>query len=187
MSDNSYEYMIKQKSEGAALIKKLSAAALYLVFAIVTCTLSIIFPPIELRLFCLFLSVAATAFLIFVTWRFLCVEYEFLIESGDLTVTIIYGKLSRKKLLRVPISSISEMGDYNDEAYEEISKLSIQKNYICLSSLSAPTVFYALFDEEKDRCILYFDVTERAAELLKKLNSGAFRAAAKRVNHSNQQ
>ena len=187
MSDNSYEYIIKQKNEGVVIAKKLTVAALYVIFAIVTCTLSIIFPPVELRLFCLFISIAATALTVFITWRFLCVEYEFLIEGGDLTVTVIYGKLSRKKLLCIPVNSISEMGDYNDEAYGEISKLSIQKNYICLSSLAAPTVFYALFDEDKDRCILYFDVTERAAELLKKLNSGAFRAAAKRMSDRNQQ
>ena len=182
MTENSYEYIIRQKSEGAVLAKKICAIGGYALFAILLSTLSLIFPPPYVRFPLMLLSLALTALIIFVTWRFLCAEYEVMIEGGDITITAIYGKGFRKPLLSMSINSFSEVGEYDDKAYEEISKLSLQKNYICLSSLSAPDVYYAIFEEEKDQCILYFDAPKRAIELLKKHNSGAFRANAKRMN-----
>ena len=102
-------------------------------------------------------------------------EYEVVLGGGDLMITVIYGKGFTKRLLNIPINSISELGEYDDAAYKSVSKLSLQKNYICMSSLSAPDIYYAVFDEGKDRCILYFDAPERAIEILKKQNSAAFR------------
>jgi hypothetical protein len=98
----------------------------------------------------------------FLTLKMLSVEYEVTIECGELTVTTIYGRFYRKLTLSAMLNSISEIGEYSDAAYDAISKLSLQKDFICLSSLSAPDVYYAIFDDEKDRCILYFDVTEKA-------------------------
>ena len=86
----------------------------------------------------------------------------------------------RKQILNLSTLSFSEIGEYDDQAYDAVSALSLQKNYVCISSLSAPDVYYALFEEGKDQCILYFDAPARAVELLKKQNSGAFRASAKR-------
>jgi hypothetical protein len=127
------------------------------------------------------LSLAFTAFIAFVTWRFVCIEYEVVIGGGDIIITTIYGKGFSKKLLNLPISALSEIGVYDDKAYGEISKLSLQRDYVCISSLSAPNVYYALFEDEKDQCILYFDAPERAVELLKKNNSAAFRASERRM------
>lgn len=185
MSENSYEYIIKQKNEGAALAKKIGAAAAYVAVAILLSTLSLIFPPPYVRFPLVLLSIALTALLIFITWRFLCVEYEIIIEGGDIIITAIYGRGFRKPLLNLSINSFSEIGEYDDAAFEEISKLSLQKNLICLSSLSAPSVYYAIYEEDKDRCILYFDAPARAVELLKKHNSGAFRASANRMKNCN--
>ena len=52
---------------------------------------------------------------------------------------------------------------------------------LCLSSLSAPDVYYGIYEKGQDRCIIYFDAPERAVGLLKKTNSGAFRASDKRM------
>ena len=182
MSENSFEYIIKQKSEGNSLAKKALAIIGYLAFAVILCTLSIMLPPPYVRFPLVLISVALTALLIFITWRFLCVEFEVIIESGDIIITQIYGKSIRKQLLNLPINAFFEIGEYDDKAYEEVSKLSLQKTYICISSLSAPVVYYAVFEEDKDRCILYFDAPERSIALLKKYNSGAFRASARRLN-----
>ena len=111
----------------------------------------------------------------------MCVEYEVVIGGGDLLITTIYGRSIRKKAINVSVASIIEIGEYGDGAFEEISKLSLQKNYLCISSLSSPNMYYAIFDEDKDRSILYFDATGEAIALLKKYNGGAFRASDKRM------
>ena len=181
MLENSYEYIIKKKTEGALLLKKIAAIVGYAAFffcslALVALALPALLIPAIILISCL------TAFLVFITWRFFCIEYEILIESGEIVITRLYGKGSRKKLFSYPISSLCEIGEYNDRAYEEISKLSLQKNLICISSLSAPDVYYALYEDEDDRCIIYFDAPERAVALLKRYNASAFRASAKRID-----
>ncbi len=186
MSENSCEYIIKQKNEGKALAKKLGMIASYVALALLLSALNLTFAPTELRLIFFIFIAIAVALTVFITWRFVCVEYEVVIGGGELTVTVIYGKSVSKRLLCRSLSSFSEIGEYDDRAFEEISKLSMQKNYVCISSLSAPLVYYGIFEEENERHIIYFDVTERAAELLKKQNASAFRASAKRINNTSQ-
>ena len=127
------------------------------------------------------LAIALTAIIALVTWRFLSVEHEITVVGGDLIITTIYGRSMRRQTLNLSVAAISEIGEYDDLAYEEISKLSLQKNYLCISSLSSPNMYYALFDEDKERCILYFDATSEAIALLKKYNLGAFRASQQRI------
>ena len=185
MTENSYEYIIKQKTEGKVLLKKAALIISYILFPVILALFAVAFLPSEILFPIILLLIALTAFLVFVTWRFVCVEYEVIIGGGDVIFTVIYGKGFRKRLLNKPINSFFEIGEYDDRAFEAISKISLQKNYICLSSLSAESVYYAIFEDGKDQCILYFDAPDRAVELLKRSNSGAFRASAKRINDNN--
>ena len=182
MFENSYEYIIKKRVEGELLLKRIAAVVGYATFflsltAFILAILPSLFVPALILISCL------TALLIFITWRFLCIEYEIVIASGDIMITRLYGKGSRKAVFSAAVSSLSEIGEYDDRAYEEISKLSLQKDHVCLSSLSAPEVYYAIFEEADERGIVYFDAPARAVELLKKYNAAAFRASAKRINN----
>ena len=183
MTDNMHEYIVKQKNEGQTLFKKIALAAAYPLMAILLAIINITVAPEALQLLRNAIIVLFTVLVAFITWRFVCVEYEFIISGGDITVTAIYGKGFRKRLISMSINSFSEIGEYNDAAFEAVSKLSLQKNYICISSLSAPNVYYALFEEKGELCILYFDATQKAVELLKRHNSGAFRAGNQRIKN----
>ena len=184
MNENTCEYIIKQKAEGIALAKKISLALTYVAVAVLLSVIDLTFAPTSLKGILFVIILLVVAFAAFVTWRFVCIEYEVVIGGGEITFTVIYGKSISKKLLSRPLSSFSEIGEYDDGAFEEISKLSLQKDYLCVSSLSAPVIYYGIFDDEGQRNIVYFDVTERAAELLRKSNPSAFRASAKRMNKS---
>ena len=179
--NTSCEYIIKQKNEGKALTKKIVAVLIYSAFAAISVALISILSPIYFIIPFLIIAAAFLAIIIFASWRFLCVEYEVIIGGGDLLITTIYGRSIRKKTVNVSVASIVEIGEYGDGAFEEISQLSIQKNYLCISSLASPDMYYAIFDEDKERAILYFDATDEAITLLKRYNGGAFRASDKRM------
>ena len=185
MFENSCEYIIKQKNEGAALLKKIGLISSYVAVAILLSILNLMFAPEELKLIFFAIIAIIIGVAVFVSWRFVCIEYEVIISGGELTVTTIYGKSFTKTTLSKPLNAFSEIGEYDESAYEEISKLSIQKDYVCISSLSAPLIYYAIFEEEKERHILYFDITEKAISLLKKSNSSAFRASERRMSGLN--
>ena len=185
MFESSCEYIIKQKAEDAALLKRIGLCSCYVAVALLLSILNLAFAPKELKLLFFAIIAVVIAIAVFISWRFVCIEYEVIISGGDITVTTIYGKSLTKTLLSRPVNSFSEIGEYDESSFEEISKLSIQKDYVCISSLSAPLIYYAIFEEENERHILYFDVTEKAISLLKKSNSSAFRASERRMSGLN--
>ena len=185
MFENSCEYIIKQKNEGAVLFKKIGLASSYAAVAVLLSILNLAFAPEELMPLFFAIIAIIIGVAVFVSWRFVCIEYEVMISGGELTITTIYGKSFSKTMLTKSINAFSEIGEYDESSYGEISKLSIQKDYVCISSLSAPTIYYGIFEEENERHILYFDVTEKAVSLLKKSNSSAFRASERRMSGIN--
>ncbi len=170
------EYIIKQKTDGEVLLKKafliIGYILLFVVLAIVIISLS---PPLLYIPF-FALDIAFCAMVIFVSWRFFSIEYELIFGGGELVLTVIYGRSVRKRRLALALSSLSEVGAYDDGAYERLCAMSLQKNYFAVSSMSAPVMYYAVFDEGKDRCVLYFEADERAIKQIKQQNISAVRA-----------
>lgn len=170
------EYIIKQKNEGKVLIKKICAVLCYvLLFAVLAWVIGSFSAPL-LQIPFLLVDVIFCAMIAFVSWRFLCVEYELVFSGGEMTATVIYGRSIRKRVMSVAINALIEVGIYDDGAYERLSGMSLQKNFIYVSSMSAETIYYAIFDDGKDRCVVYFETDERAIKLIKQSNSGAVRA-----------
>ncbi len=175
MENSSFEYIIKQKNEGGVIRNKVFAILGY-VFLFVTLAIVIVnlSAPL-LHIPFLLLDLVFCAMVAFISWRFLCVEFEIVIAGGEMTLTKLFGKSIRRRMTSLPINSINEIGIYDDAAYEKLCASSLQKDYIAVSSMSAPTIYYALFDEEKDRCVLYFELDERGLKRLKQENPSAFR------------
>ena len=176
METSTLEYIIKQKNEGRVIAKKaaiiVAVILLFIILAIVILNLSV--PLLHIPF--LLLDAALCAMVAFIVWRFVCIEYEIVIGGGEIALTLIYGKGIRKKLAVIPISSLCEVGIYDDTAYERLCSVSLQKNYVCVSTMAAPVIYYALFDEGRDRCVLYFEADERVIKYIRQQNSSALRA-----------
>ena len=170
------EYIIKQKNEGNVALKKAAviASALLLFILLLIVILNLTAPLLHSPFILLDLVFCIMAFII--AWQFVNVEYEIIMSSDTIELTVIYGKRFRKRLSSIPINSLGEVGLYDDAAYEKLCASSLKKNYICISSLSAPIIYYALFDEDGQRCVLYFEADERAIKHIKRQNPGAIRA-----------
>ncbi len=176
MENPTLEYIIKQKNEGKVILRKAGfiLGILMLFISLAVLILNLFAPALYLPFILLDLALCAMAF--FIAWRFFFLEYEIILSGGDISLTVIYGKSIRRRLALIPIDSLSEVGIYDDGAYEKLCRASLQKNYVCVSTMAAPTVYYALFEEKKERCVLYFETDERGLAYLKQKNSGALRA-----------
>jgi hypothetical protein len=177
MDGTSVEYIVKQRVEGKVLAKKIAFILSYAAIFAMLCILITSFAAPLLHLPFILLACAFVAMAVFISWRFTSAEYEIAVSGGELMLSVIYGKATRRRLCSVPVNSILQMGEYDDAAYEHLSRMSLQKNYLCISSLSAPGVYYALFDEKNERCVAYFDADDRIIKALKRQNPSAFRAA----------
>ncbi len=176
MDHATLEYIVKRRSEGKLLGRKIALIVGYIILLIVLAIVILNLAPPLLHIPFLLIDLAFCALVAYVSWRFTEEEYEIVLSGGEITATVIYGKSIRHRLLSIPINAIFEFGLYDDKAYEKLCRASLNKNFVCVSSLSAPTIYYALFSMGKDRAILYFEADERAIKYLKAQNSAAARA-----------
>ena len=114
-----------------------------------------------------------TAILVYFTWLYTCVEYEFSVISGILTVTKIYGNRRRRKLLDMTIRDASCIAPANrSDAKRQAESYRPEKTVTAISSQKSPDVYIALFEDKNEKkTILYFEPDEKLLKLLKFYNS----------------
>ena len=105
MSDfERYEYVIKPKRDKKNVLGRIMLVIVYILFVI-----GWLFFGILTRIFFPLLALIPLSlwFLVFATWRYVNVEYEYAIESGIITFTKIYGGKSRKRILIFDIHDVA--------------------------------------------------------------------------------
>lgn len=176
---NTYEYVVAQKSEGKWKTRKILLIIGYIVFVAVVLVLGV-FSRLLVPL--LALTPIAVWILIFCTWRYVSVEYEYSITSGIFTLSNVYGGRSRKKLIEIPVKEFSTIAPYNHElpetvekAEQTIQRFAPQKEYIAISSHDSPDVYYALYTDKEtgEKSIIWFEATDKALKIFRFYNAPA--------------
>ena len=176
---NSYEYVVSQKIEGKWLLRRILLILGYVVGAAITLAVGILS---RLLVPLLALTPFAVWVMVFITWRYVSVEYEYSMVSGVFTFSKVYGKRSRKKIIEIPIKSMTCIAPSNFEipetqvrAQENITRFSPETELIAVSSFSSPDVYYALYIDPKTekKGIIWFEATEKSLKVFKFYNSPA--------------
>ena len=174
---STYEYTVKQKNEGKWIARRAGLIFLYAAFVFAWVVMGLatrILVPL------LALIPVTTGMLIFATWRYVSVEYEYSITSGVFTLTKVFGGRSRKKVLEVALRNallIAPLDDARSRATAE--QYRPEREFHAISSLSSPDVYFMLFEyenkkeKEKRRAILYFEATEKALSVCRFYNKSA--------------
>lgn len=150
----SYEYVIKPKQDIKNKLMKALLITLYVCFVIAWLVFGFISRLIPL----LALIPVTTWMLIFFTWRYANVEYEYSVSSGVISFTKVYDNRSRKLAVVFDIRSaelIAPMNNYTTK--KSVEDYDPKYEYSFISSQSDPDAFTALFvNENKERCAIYF-------------------------------
>lgn len=163
---NTYEFVVSQKKDGKVKLYRILAVVGYVLFFIsVFATLCVLHLPYLVAVLPLFEWI-----LIFFTWRYLSQEYEYSMTSGYMTFTVIYGGRSKKKKLEVCIKDMKEIAPYNEAACARLENRGLKKDYIFVSSLDAPDMYYAVFDQDGEDQVVYFEATKKALQILRFYN-----------------
>lgn len=178
MQDNcNFEHIVKQKCEGRALAKKIAFFIGYIALFILIFVIIFFFCPMIFLIPFGVLGIAFESALIFFTYKYMSVEYEYMITGSTITFSNIYGKNTRKHIFEADIKSFSQFARYDENTEEMLSEIEVDENYIFVSSPDSPDICYALLDAEDKRYIVYFEVPETAMNIIKKLNPSAIRNA----------
>ena len=112
--------------------------------------------------------------LIFITWRYTDIDYEYSMTSGFLSFAKIYGSKSRKAVFEVQIKAMSLIAPYNDAYYEKVRSYSPEVEYYALSSKEADNTYFALFENSQGKkAIFIFEADPRSLSIFKFYNPSA--------------
>lgn len=108
--------------------------------------------------------------MVYFTWMYVSVEYEYTITGGVLKAMEVYGLRKCKTLCTVRVSSMKRIAPYSGE-YKSEADSSGAKPVSCVSSMDSPDVYFALFkDESGEDKILFFEATEKTLKVIKYYN-----------------
>jgi len=116
--------------------------------------------------------IIVTILLCIYTRRFTRLEYEYVVQSGELNISVIYDNVSRRTLIKeAKISEMHKIVPYatNEPLLDapEISKIL----YYC-SDLENADLYLAIFDDaKKGRIAVVFNASRKLAQVMKFYNS----------------
>jgi 3D (Asp-Asp-Asp) domain-containing protein len=116
MSDfNSFEFTVEQAKEGKWKLARIGMVCLYILYAVAVAVIIGVALPGMVPLFAL---VPVTLWIIiFFTWRYVSVEYEYSIISGELTFSKIYGGRSRREVMKMRVRDASLIAPLDGDVY----------------------------------------------------------------------
>ena len=172
---STYEFVVAQKAEGRFLRRRLLFILMYVVYVAAFLTVGII---TRIGIPLVALVPVTTWILIFFTWRYVQVEYEYSITSGILVFTEIYGGRSRKKMMEVHIKDATAILPLDDPRTEvQVDRFEPQVVYSALPSKKAEDTYVLLFVDEKNKVkgkgtnvAFTFVATTQALKVLKYYN-----------------
>ena len=163
-----HEFTTRQKTYGMWIIKKLLLILIYIAFVLTAFTVGFL-----TRIFLPFLALVPvfTCILIFFTWRYVSVEYEYSMTSGQITFSKIYGSRNRKCIFEAEIKSMNLIAPYTNEHIDKAIRFAPTVEYNATSSPRASEQYFALFEDHNGKkAIFIFEATRRSLEIFRFYN-----------------
>lgn len=176
---STYEFTVDQRIEGKWRLARIGMILFYVFFALgAFLLLAIIWNMPQL----VALVPVATWMLVFFTWRYVSVEYEYSLTSGELVFSKIFGNRSRRTVLKMMLRDASRIAPLEDaQEAARATSYAPEKEFSAISSLGAPDVYFILFEHRYEehgkakscRAILYFEATAKALQICRFYNPSA--------------
>ena len=165
-----FEYTIAEANNKALKTKKTLFIAGYVLYVLVVFAILTSINPYLIAL------VPVTLWMvIWLTWRFTQVEYEYSFFSGALTVSRVLGNRTRKKLIEVRIQKFSAVFQANELNQSKIEAFAPENTIYAVSEATAENIWVALWEDADSgkHQALYFEPNEKAIKILKYYNASA--------------
>ena len=168
-----YEFVIKPKKDYRNKLLRTGLMVSYVLFVLLCLVGAFFTGLIQL----LALVPILMWILIFYTWRYVNIEYEYYEESGVITFTKIYDNRARKKIISFSIRSAEViMPRASEETERRVAEYDPKREYDFAISPDDPEAYTALFvNEDNERVAVSFTVNERLKKSLKFYNRSAIR------------
>ncbi|MBR7165030.1 MAG: hypothetical protein IKD18_02010 [Clostridia bacterium] len=169
---NYVEHIVPLKEAKLVLPKKIAliCGAVLLVMAIIV--LMVLFPAVG-GLGAIFFIL--TAYVIWLLWRFVSIEFEYTIHQGEISFDIVYGRRQRKHYYTAKLARVEKIAPLQNGQVPQADLQGVNKTVFCATKKTSPFARYAVVHEEDGtKTLLYFEIMEKAEKVLRFYNSRAF-------------
>lgn len=165
-------YMVTKKVEGKYKLRRILLICVYALFGIIYSAL--LLGTVKIPALITFLPVFIWI-LVYFTWLYVSIEYEYTIVGGVMKGMEVYGMRRCRELFKVRVSSMTLIAPYSGKYREEADAVEIVRRDYCVSSMSSPDVYFALYrNDDGEQCVVFFEAVEKTIKCLKYYNSDAF-------------
>ncbi len=161
---NTFEFVVDERAEGKRKTAKFLGRFGLLTFIAVWVIVSLC------TIFYLAVLPLALLGVVLYFWKLFNCELEYSMTSGIMTFSRIYGGMKRKKVLEVFIKDMREIAPRTPESDAKLKARGIAKFYSFSSHSTADDQYYALFEQDGNLCVVYFEATEKTLKILRYYN-----------------
>ncbi len=164
---------IQPKLQGKLLRNRILMIALYVAYVIGLIVLMAVLQTYVVYVMCF--SALTIWMLIFFTWRYVSVEYEFSIHAGELQIASIYGGLSRRDIFSCRVQELKVIAPWDEAGKQAAEAAGISRRILLVSGEDKPGIYYAIHGEGAGQTLLVFETCEKSRHLLRYHNKEAYR------------
>ncbi|MBR2927507.1 MAG: hypothetical protein IKC31_08020 [Clostridia bacterium] len=159
-----YEYIIAEKKTPARTAKKVTFILLYVLWAA-----GWLFLAFRIKWIVPFLALIPISLwiIVFLTWRYTEIEYEYSFFSGTLTVHKILGGKSRKRMLELDLRRLDAVFPNDQSGKARVEGMLVDELYTAISHPDSDAVYAAIWQEGGKSCLLWFEPDEKARKLIR--------------------
>ena len=166
MSDfNFFEHSVEEKAEGKRKTVKIlgRTGLLAVVIGFVVACLATFAP----------LAILAMVMLpvIITLWKKFNCEFKYVIEGASMSFFSVYFASKKpKKMLEVMIKDFREIAPRTAESDAKIKAEGYNKVYMFAPATNSVDQYYATFEQNGEKCVVYFQAVEKSLSLLRYYN-----------------
>lgn len=166
-----YDFTVTEHAEGKARTRKtlgrlIPIAVIVALFA----ALIAIFKTLA-TLFVILLIVFLAPLL--ALWKWFNLEYKYELISGNMSFYVMHGSkivntmAKPKPRLSLTIKDMETIAPYTPEAKAAIAAANVKKSHVYISSFTkGQDIYYAIFEQNGEKQVVYFEMTQRALQIL---------------------
>lgn len=166
-----YDYVVSQKAVGKWKVRRILLIALYIIFPI---AFLVLIMATKLGWFGFFIPVTEFI-LIFFTLRYVKIDYEYVVESGYLTFSIVQNAFNhriRKKKMDMDLRKSVFIAPKTSEYEGKIAEYAPEIEYNALSCEDAADRYFCLYtNADGKKCAFYFEATEKMLKICRYYHS----------------
>lgn len=170
---NFTEYVVRPETTSSSRLLKIILICAYTIFAAVYLWIFWLnFRALALLIMLPFLMYA----IVKVTWRFTSVEYEYAIEAGELTVSVIYSGTSRRVKCRAYLPEATLIAPYDRDSKLMLEKRDISDVKCYIAAEDSDSAYVCVCPDKKRgrNCAVIFETNTEMQRIMRICNPTAF-------------